>query len=230
MTSHERFAIGSLLVSALVGHGIRLFALDPSQAAGEFSLLSTVSAPPLAEQRARVAKLARPLGRTDRIDLNRADAEDIARLPKIGMPLAKKIVKHRTAHGGFASLTELDAVPGVGPGLLAGIEPHITLGDTDRVQRARATEPSPAPPPLVMVGSPRKGRVRGAAAAAGPIHLNSATQAELETLSGIGPGRAKRILAYRQTYGPFASAADLGKVPGIPPRLVTQLMPQVVVP
>ena len=81
-----------------------------------------------------------------------------------------------------------------------------------------------------MVGSPRKGRVRGAGGAAGPVHLNSATQAELETLSGIGPGRAKRILAYRQTYGPFASAADLGKVPGIPPRLVTQLMPQVVVP
>ena len=120
MTSHERFAIGSLLVSALVGHGIRLFAIDPSQAAGEFSLLSTVSAPPLAEQRARVAKLARPLGRTDRIDLNRADAEDIARLPKIGMPLAKKIVKHRTAHGGLPRWPSSMPCRGSGPACWLG--------------------------------------------------------------------------------------------------------------
>ena len=230
MTSHERFAIGSLLVSALVGHGIRRFVLDSSQTAGEFSLLSRGAVPPLAEQRARVAKLARPLG-AERIDLNRAPAEEIARLPRIGVPLAKAIIKRRTATGGFGSLAEVDAVPGVGPGLLAGIESHITLGDTDRVRTARATEPSPAPPPLIVVGSPRKGRGRGGGTGvAGPIHLNSATQAELESLSGIGPGRAKRILAYRQTYGPFASAADLGKVPGLPPRLVTQLMPQVVVP
>lgn len=230
MTSHERFAIGSLLVSALVGHGIRLVALEPSQAAGGFSLLSNSPVPALAEQRAQVAKLARPLGALERIDLNRASAEEIARLPKIGMPLAKTIIKQRGARGGFSSLAEVDAVPGIGPGLLAGIEAHVTLGDTLRVRAARATEPSPAPPPLVAVGSPRKGRVRAGAVAAGPIHLNSATQAELESLTGIGPGRAKRILAYRQTYGPFASAADLGKVPGIPPKLVTQLMPQVVVP
>ena len=128
-------------------------------------------------------------------------------------------------------MAEVDAVPGIGPGLLVGIAPHVTLGDTDRVRTARAAEPAPVQAPLVVVGSPKKGRNRGAAALPiGPIRLNSATQAELETLPGIGPGRAKRILAYRKTYGPFASAMDLGKVPGIPPALVTQLVPQVVVP
>ncbi len=38
-----------------------------------------------------------------------------------------------------------------------------------------------------------------------PIDLNSATQAELETLSGIGPSRAKSILEYRQNTGSGAS-------------------------
>ncbi len=231
MTSQERTAVISLLVAALVGHGIRLYALDGSDAAGGFTLRSSVAAPSLAEQRARAAKAARPLGRAERIDLNRAGAADLARLPKVGIPLAKAIIKQRAVRGGFASMAEVDAVPGIGPGLLVGIAPHVTLGDTDRVRTARAVEPAPVQAPLVVVGSPKKGRNRGAAALpVGPIRLNSATQAELETLPGIGPGRAKRILAYRQTYGPFASAMDLGKVPGIPPALVTQLVPQVVVP
>ncbi len=231
MTTQERTAVISLLVAALVGHAIRLYALDGSEAAGGFTLRSSVSVPSLAEQRARVAKASRPLGPGERVDLNRAGAEELARLPKVGIPLVKAIIKQRTGRGGFASLTEVDAVPGIGPGLLAGIAPHITLGDTLRVRSARATEPPPVLAPLVVVGSPKKGRKRGPAVVpAGPIRLNTATQAELETLPGIGPGRAKRILAYRQTYGPFASARDLGKVPGIPPALVTQLVPQVVVP
>ncbi len=231
MTSHERLAIGSLLVTALAGHGIRRFLLDDTQAPGQFSFRSTAPAARLIEQRARVAKLSRPLAPTERINLNQAGPEEIARLPKIGVPLAKAIIKRRTATGGFGSMAELDAVPGVGPGLLAQIQPHVTLGDTDRVRAARTTDPRPVLPPVVLVGSPRPARSRAAdRSVSGPVHLNSATQAELETLSGIGPGRAKRILAYRQTYGPFASAADLGKVPGIPPKLVTQLLPQVVVP
>jgi competence protein ComEA len=47
------------------------------------------------------------------------------------------------------------------------------------------------------------------------VDLNTATQAELETLSGIGPSKAKAIIDYRTTVGPFGSVDDLVNVKGI---------------
>ena len=49
------------------------------------------------------------------------------------------------------------------------------------------------------------------------VNVNTATQAQLETLHGIGPGKAKAIIDYRTKNGPFKSIADLDKVPGIGP-------------
>jgi competence protein ComEA len=49
----------------------------------------------------------------------------------------------------------------------------------------------------------------------GPVHLNSATVAELDSLPGIGPVMANRILQYRKKNGLFTSIADLRKVAGM---------------
>ena len=49
----------------------------------------------------------------------------------------------------------------------------------------------------------------------GPIDLNTATQAQLETLPGVGPELAKRILDYRNMYGRFVSVEQLMDVEGI---------------
>ena len=53
------------------------------------------------------------------------------------------------------------------------------------------------------------------AASAGPININTASQAELETLPRIGPAIALRIIEYRGTYGPFARIEDIKNVKGI---------------
>jgi competence protein ComEA len=47
--------------------------------------------------------------------------------------------------------------------------------------------------------------------------LSLATQAELETLPRIGPATAQRIIAWRDTHGPFRTVDDLLAVSGIGP-------------
>lgn len=49
----------------------------------------------------------------------------------------------------------------------------------------------------------------------GPILINRATIKDFESLDGIGPVLANRIVTYRKTNGPFTAIEDLLKVPGI---------------
>lgn len=50
---------------------------------------------------------------------------------------------------------------------------------------------------------------RASAAPAAPVNLNTATQAQLETLPGIGAATAKRILEYRQKSGSFKKIEEI---------------------
>ncbi|MCC6499870.1 MAG: ComEA family DNA-binding protein [Anaerolineales bacterium] len=49
------------------------------------------------------------------------------------------------------------------------------------------------------------------------VNINTATQAELETLPGIGPTTAQKIIDYRDANGPFSSIEDIMNVSGIGP-------------
>jgi len=59
----------------------------------------------------------------------------------------------------------------------------------------------------------------------GPIDLDVATAAELDRLPGIGPALAARIVANRDSLGPFGSLAELDRVRGIGPALCKRLQP-----
>jgi competence protein ComEA len=72
----------------------------------------------------------------------------------------------------------------------------------------------------------------GGAGAAGdvpgpPISLNSATAEQLDTLDGVGPATAQKIIAWRTQHGGFRSVADLGQVPGIGPKKLAALKDRV---
>jgi competence protein ComEA len=75
------------------------------------------------------------------------------------------------------------------------------------------------------------GAQAGAAGAAGTslVNLNTATVADLETLPGIGPALAERIIAYRTEHGGFQRIEDLQEVPGIGPKKFAELKPHVTV-
>jgi competence protein ComEA len=69
----------------------------------------------------------------------------------------------------------------------------------------------------------------GAAAAGPPINLNSATAEQLDTLDGVGPATAQKILEYRAQHGGFRSVDDLSQVSGIGPKRLEALRGRVVV-
>ena len=83
-----------------------------------------------------------------------------------------------------------------------------------------ASRPAPAGTGGVA-GTPQPG------APAAPISLATATLEQLDTLDGVGPATAKKILDWRVKHG-FASVDDLAEIPGIGPKKLASLRTQVV--
>ncbi|MFC8447822.1 helix-hairpin-helix domain-containing protein [Kitasatospora sp. NPDC057223] len=71
----------------------------------------------------------------------------------------------------------------------------------------------PAPPPS---GGPAPGS---------PVSLNHATPEQLDTLPGVGPTLAQRIIAFRQAHGSFRSLDQLRQVSGIGARTYDEMKP-----
>ena len=61
------------------------------------------------------------------------------------------------------------------------------------------------------------------------ININTASQAELETLPGIGPVTAEKIIEYRQINGDFSSIEGIQKVSGIGPATFEKIKDQITV-
>ena len=58
-----------------------------------------------------------------------------------------------------------------------------------------------------------------------PMDLNQATPQDLAALPGVGPKTALRIVAHRDTHGPFASPRALDAVRGVGPKTLARLTP-----
>ena len=61
------------------------------------------------------------------LDLNSATVADLDALPGIGPVLAQRIIDHRTGHGPFTSVEELDDVSGIGPAIYADLAQRVRV-------------------------------------------------------------------------------------------------------
>jgi competence protein ComEA len=171
------------------------------------------------------------------IDLHRANAQDLDAIPGVGPALAQRIVGYRQAHGPFKQLEDLMAVSGIGPQNLEKLKPYLGLGGPE----AGAPPGWKAPKTTGESVSgyhleSHDGRLPGGKSGLGPkatpggvIDPNLASQADLETLPGIGPVMAQRIIDYRRSHGPFKTIADLRKVSGIGVKKLEKVRPYVVI-
>lgn len=191
MTRAERATILLLLALAVVGQGVRLAfhgatgPPDPQAPAG-------THATRLIAQRNAAAAAERPLEPGERIDPNTSSANDLARIPGVGMRLAKRIVEDRDLRGPFDSIADLDRVDGVGPGMLRRLEPFLHL-----------TVTSPPGDRLVDLNQasleelqwlPGIGPAKAAAIVAWRERLGPFSEAgELDRVPGIGPALALRL-------------------------------------
>ena len=68
-----------------------------------------------------------------------------------------------------------------------------------------------------------------ASVSSGLININTATAAQLDTLPGIGPVLAQRIIDYRQANGPFTSLSQLMLVEGIGEKRLADILPLITI-
>jgi len=71
--------------------------------------------------------------------------------------------------------------------------------------------------------APTAGATGAAASPSAPVSLNSGTLEQLESLDGIGPALAQRIVDYRTAHGGFRSLEELDQVSGIGPARLAAL-------
>lgn len=69
----------------------------------------------------------------------------------------------------------------------------------------------------------------GEQTSSGPININIASQAELESLPGIGPVLAERIIDYREKNGPFKTKSSLKNVKGIGEKTFADLVDKITI-
>ena len=99
---------------------------------------------------------------------------------------------------------------------LAGVNLAAPLVDGVQILVPEAAGPLSSP-------AESAGDAAGLGSTGGSVSLSSATVEELDTLPGIGPITAQKIVDYRAEHGPFASVDDLDAVPGVGPTRVEQL-------
>jgi len=229
-TKDERRALLFLLTVTALGGTVRAvraggggasapgapFVPPPGIAAGDIERQAALSR--------RAEALARPLVPGEKVDVDRAEAAELERLPRVGPALARRIVDDRDSNGPFGSIGALARVSGIGPAMRRDLGRWATFSGVPRA----------APGPADSAAA-RPARAAGTSKAAGacgpgPVEVNRADAVELACLPGVGPGLAARIVAERTAHGPFREVQDLERVPGLGRARVALMRDRILLP
>lgn len=204
MSPAERRALTMVLALGVAGHLVRSVTGRDGPPAPAVVLFDPASdGDPLAHRDSSRA-LAAPLAEGEWIDIDRAAAGQLTRLPGVGPAMAQRIIADRQKHGAFGGISALERVPGIGPATAARLAPHLRFSN------------SMADPMVIQSSS--------------ALSLNQATAADLERLPGIGTRRAREIVAFRDSVGPFRTVEELRRVPGLPGSVIDRIGPMVRLP
>ncbi len=138
-TKQEQAVILFLLFSLILGAGIktvreRRLQTDPDWEAQKAELLQEFQersaiepVKTVVEEESAEKKLQAKKRLTQKIDLNRANEEQLQSLPKIGPAMAARIIEYRNKVGRFQNIEEIQQVKGIGPKTFEIIRDYITV-------------------------------------------------------------------------------------------------------
>ncbi len=171
-TPSERRALLFIAVIGVLGAGARLAAARSGPVAGaeeaialegQLAAVDSVAAErrrgsprgkrttPKAGARGQSVRVGPDAAEPVVVDVDRAAAIELDRLPRIGPALAARIVTERERGGPFGSLEELQRVSGIGPAVAQQLRPHVTFSGTPRPKDGQ------------RIGSPNDGSAAGRA-------------------------------------------------------------------
>jgi len=105
----------------------------------------------------------------------------------------------------------------------AQVNPAASLDDGQRIDIPVLTTPTAPPSPAPEPSQPAQPDQP-----TGPVNINTATAEELQSLPGIGPVLAQKVVEYRRQVGGFRRVDDLASVPGIGPKRLAEIRPFIV--
>ena len=238
VTRGHASAVGILLVVVLSVVAVILMRSKPTEVPAGAVMVSTVPEGTTMPGREAAEAGTSPEGTTP------AALPVTSTTPAAGVPIQIHVagqVKHPGVYTVNPNARVADAIQAAG-GMTAGAHPgRLNLAapvcDGCQVWIPASGDGTVTPPDHSAGGSPRaaSGSGSGGSSATGSdtgkasVNLNTANQSELETIDGVGPVMAGKIMAWRQEHGQFASVDQLREISGIGAKTFEKIKPHVTV-